>query len=206
VTRITSKDVVCHNFREWSIVVLGCANRQTMKLFISYLLLSTFLLKSWEFKVISKQSTMKIKGTSTVHDWESVVEEFEVEGLYEENRFLNVKARIPVKSIESGNGIMDDKTCTALKEEEHPEILFFAPELIIANGRAQGKGSLTIGGVSRQVMINAISKHTSSGTIQVTGSNELKMTDFGIDPPKAMFGTLTTGDLITIEYQLILTK
>lgn len=188
-------------------IVLPC-NTYTlkMKLLLTYLAIGFMMVAAWDFKALTDQSSMSITGTSTVHDWESNVASFEVTGRYEDDRFLNVRAVIPAHKIESGNGIMDDKTYDALKAEKHPNIIFAAPELLIRNGKAQGKGTLKIAGVSKDIAIDAVSKHTSSGMIQVKGKVSLKMSDFGIEPPKAMFGTLTTGDLVTINYELTLTK
>ena len=42
------------------------------------------------------------------------------------------------------------------------------------------------------------------GSVQVTGSVSMKMSEFGIEPPTAMFGTLTTGDEVTIEFNFLL--
>ena len=36
--------------------------------------------------------------------------------------------------------------------------------------------------------------------ITLIGEKKFKMTDFKIDPPKALFGTITTGDDITIKF------
>lgn len=42
--------------------------------------------------------------------------------------------------------------------------------------------------------------------ISLIGSKTIKMTDFGVDPPKAMFGTITTGDAIDIKFHSIFKK
>ena len=38
------------------------------------------------------------------------------------------------------------------------------------------------------------------GTIDFSGSQKIKMTDYGVTPPKALFGALVTGDDITISF------
>ena len=42
--------------------------------------------------------------------------------------------------------------------------------------------------------------------VTLTGATKLKMTDYKIDPPKALMGTITTGDEITIKFNTVLTK
>ena len=44
------------------------------------------------------------------------------------------------------------------------------------------------------------------GAFSACGSYIMKMTDFGVDPPTAVFGTIKTGDEITIDYNLQLKK
>jgi hypothetical protein len=37
----------------------------------------------------------------------------------------------------------------------------------------------------------------------VTGKNKMKMKDYNVKPPSALFGTIITGDAISISYNLI---
>jgi LEA14-like dessication related protein len=37
----------------------------------------------------------------------------------------------------------------------------------------------------------------------VTGINKMKMKDYNVKPPSALFGTIITGDAISISYNLI---
>jgi polyisoprenoid-binding protein YceI len=41
-----------------------------------------------------------------------------------------------------------------------------------------------------------------NGTVNATGMVPIKMTDFGIKPPTAMFGTLRTGDEVKVNFAL----
>jgi hypothetical protein len=41
----------------------------------------------------------------------------------------------------------------------------------------------------------------STGQLAFEGSQTIKMTDYGITPPTALFGTLKTGDEITITFK-----
>ena len=44
----------------------------------------------------------------------------------------------------------------------------------------------------------------ADGQYQVSGAYPMKMTDFGIEPPTALLGTMTTGDDVTINFNLTL--
>ena len=66
-------------------------------------------------------------------------------------------------------------------------------------------GNLTIAGATKPLEIIFDAK-VSSNKIVLSGSKSLKMTDFKIDPPKAMFGTITTGDEVIIKFETVFTK
>jgi polyisoprenoid-binding protein YceI len=41
-------------------------------------------------------------------------------------------------------------------------------------------------------------------SITFNGSKKIKMTDFGISPPTALMGTMTTGDEVEVIFQVTL--
>lgn len=159
---------------------------------------------------IKLSSSVLIKGTSTLHDWESIVEktssELVVNNLEDANiETLNVK--VQVFSIKSGKSIMDKLTYKALKADEYPVITFiFKKGEIVKEDPSfidvKLMGDLSIAGVTKNISV--ITKINKLGeTIILKGVHKLKMTDFGISPPKALLGTIKTGDEITIEFNLI---
>ena len=46
----------------------------------------------------------------------------------------------------------------------------------------------------------------SGDKITFSGEKELKMTDFNVTPPTAMFGAIKSGDDITIKYDVVFTR
>jgi polyisoprenoid-binding protein YceI len=153
----------------------------------------------------TEKSTMTITGTSSLHDWEMTVNKFDVTGIITDTQVQNLKATIKSKSMESGKSIMDDKAYDAVQADDYPEIIFSAKTLKVNGNTISGKGSLMIGGESREIDINA--KIIKKGTeMQLQGKVPLKMSDFDITPPTAMFGTLKTGDDVVINYDIFLTK
>ncbi len=177
-----------------------------MKFLLTLLLISGLTAGQWEFKTVPSQSTMTILGTSSLHDWESKVGDFAVSGTMGENLITNLKVEVNVKSIKSGKSIMDDKTYDALKSEKFPTVYFTAESLALSGSKAEGLGVLTLAGVSRTISLEAQTTTKGAGTVQVNGEVSIKMSEYGIDPPTAMFGSLTTGDQVTIQYQLLLNK
>jgi hypothetical protein len=63
-------------------------------------------------------------------------------------------------------------------------------------------GSLSIAGTTLKTDLYVLGKVASNGTITFTGSKKIKMTDFKINPPTALMGTLTTGNEVEIVFQV----
>ncbi|CAN0047466.1 unnamed protein product [Chrysoparadoxa australica] len=156
--------------------------------------------------VNTEKSQVVILGTSSLHDWESTVESFSIKGSIEAAQITDLQASFKVESIKSGKSIMDSKAQDALNAEKYPNIVFKAPVLKITNGKVTGQGTLSIAGKSKPIQFVATSQQVSSGDMLVKGSTKIKMTDYDIEPPTAMFGTLTTGDEVTVNYEILLNQ
>lgn len=164
-----------------------------------------------------KVNEFKIDGSSNVHNWESSVTKVNGKGeLVVENNVLksikNLNVTIPVKGIKSSKGsIMDNKTYDALKEDKNPNITYQLIKVTGIEKKGDGyevntQGTLTIAGASRTVDITVTGKPGVGGSWQFTGSKKLKMTDFKINPPTALMGTMKTGDDITVSFNISLLK
>ncbi len=169
---------------------------------------------------MTDQSTMKITGTSTVHDWEANVEGFDVQlklnpqakkvETPQPEHYKSVTVEVPVKSIESGKGGMNNKIYGALKEKKHPKIRFNLNEVSRVDSPTEDttftltlSGELTIAGVTRSVKLSDVNgQQHPDGTYQFKGSKSMKMTEFEVDPPSAMFGAIKAGDEITVAFDV----
>lgn len=166
-----------------------------------------------EYYSIDSDYSVVIKGTSNVHDWQSIVEEMksDIKVSVNEEGVLQIKScdlSIPVKSIKSEKGsIMDKKTRKAMKESEYPNVKFSltgfdAVDLSRKNFESTVKGELRIAGVTNQIDFDIKGTYSSTNSIEIKGSHNLKMTDFGIDPPVALLGAMKTGDDVTVEFRI----
>jgi polyisoprenoid-binding protein YceI len=64
-------------------------------------------------------------------------------------------------------------------------------------------GPLTIAGQSRDVTINGTAVR-ENGRLRVTGSKQLTMTEFGVQPPRLMAGTMRVHAPVTIGFDVVL--
>jgi len=153
-----------------------------------------------------------IAGTSNLHSWNmavvasNCVAEFDIEGLQLKS-IRKVDFSCKTRDIKSNNNLMDRKTYEAIKADNHPEIRFTLTEgsVPVTDGRNFSgtlRGRLNVAGFSREVSVPFTGTLNANNTILVKGSVDLKMTDFKIDPPTALLGTLKTGDLVTVTFSL----
>lgn len=159
----------------------------------------------------SSQSTMSVSGTSTLHDWKSDVESISGSGqvTLENNEITEISGytvTIPVESIKSGKKKMDKKTFQALKQAEHPNIQYSVKSFTRKTANSLNcQGSLTIAGKTKPISME-VKYQLSTHGLFISGELSLLMSDFDIAPPRAMAGTIKTGDKITISYIVLFTQ
>jgi polyisoprenoid-binding protein YceI len=100
---------------------------------------------------------------------------------------------------------MDKKTYEALKAEQFSSINFRMKtgEILSESGNEFSgtiTGNLFIAGQTKEINIPFHGNVLEDGSVNVKGKVNLKMSQFNIDPPTAMLGTLKTGDDISIVY------
>ncbi len=155
-------------------------------------------------------SRLYIDGTSSMHDW--TCEVTEIDGSAEVRRAPNgdvtvaaAAATVSVSSIECKNGKMNGKLRKALNAESHPVIAFRLTNATSSVPSSEGRvaltinGKLNVAGVERDIDMPVIVSFSKDGGARFVGSLPLLMSDFGVKPPSAMLGILTTGDAITVR-------
>jgi polyisoprenoid-binding protein YceI len=176
-------------------------------LLISTTIAGNSLLAQKMYKVKPTGTTMAIKGTSNLHEWESAVQTINGDLIAtieatELKQVSKVSLTIPVSSIKSGKSIMDSKTYDALKNEKFPTITFNSTTITLtATNVITAVGQLSLAGVSKPETIKGIWSVSAAGLITIKGVFKMKMTDFDIKPPTAVLGTLKTGDEVEIDFQ-----
>lgn len=160
------------------------------------------------YKLQPQNSTLTVEGTSTVHDWEAKATKFNAEtSLQVENNSVSQVSHVlfttPAESLESGKNLMDKKMHEALKAKKHPEIKFSLKENEVITGeKATVSGLLTIAGETKEVDVAVDFDAQNPQTLGVKGEVPLKMSDFNIDQPTAMMGTIKTGDEVVVKFDL----
>lgn len=180
------------------------------------MVLTTQISQAQTYKVNKSTSKMEVLGTSNIHDWEIVAKDFQgTISLEMENdqlvKISQLDFSVTAESLESGKGGMDKNTYKALKTNDYKKIIYKMDKVINIDCTSKSQclintsGFLTIAGTKKPIEITFESK-ISEGKIVLSGNKSIKITNFNIDPPTAMFGTITTGDEVNIKFQAVFTK
>jgi len=118
-----------------------------------------------------------------------------------------VEVAVAVEDLVSDRSSMQEKAHKALKKTDHPEITFVSDDVTV--GRAQGdtfgvfaNGDLTIAGKTRSVEVQAKAFQESDGSYRIRGDHGIAMSDFNVERPSALLGTLTVDDAVRLEFDV----
>jgi polyisoprenoid-binding protein YceI len=166
---------------------------------------------------LAPQSRLWVDGTSTVRSWSCAATQLDatieagapgaVEAVIAGDKAVKaVDVKIPIEKLDCRNGTMNEHMRKALKAKEHPVIAFKVTSYDVAKG-ASGvagtlNGQLTVGGQTKPITVKAAGAAGPDGTLHVTGTHELAMTEFGLKPPTLMLGTMKVGDKVKVSFDL----
>jgi polyisoprenoid-binding protein YceI len=166
---------------------------------------------------VAPESKLWIEGTSTIHDWTCKATTLDAAididaaappfASAPPKMLKRVQVKVPVKSLKCGHGGMDDNLYKALKADSDPQISYimasFEPA---AEGATEFMlhtiGTLTIAGKENKISMDVAAVRMPDGSVKATGTVPMKMTDFGIKPPTAVFGRIKAGDDIKVKFEL----
>ena len=148
-------------------------------------------------------SEVVLEGSSNVTDWRCRGTSMDAEGLH---------LRIPVTAFRCGNRIMEADLRRALKAETHPSVEFrfrgmrsdFQPDLDSGLYHAVIAGDLSLAGCTRSIDIAVSAERISPTSFRIRAVLPLRMTDFGVTPPTALFGAVRARNGLRVSFDLTL--
>jgi len=99
---------------------------------------------------------------------------------------------------------MDKNAYAALKTDKNKEISFQLISSKINGKTIQCSGMLTIAGTTKQTEVQVTYAVLSDGRLQFKGSKQITMTDYNVEPPSFMFGSVKTGNQITVSFDVMM--
>ncbi|HLT81896.1 MAG TPA: YceI family protein [Cyclobacteriaceae bacterium] len=158
------------------------------------------------------EGSIKIEGTSTMHDWDMTTgsitgtASFVLEGnVIKDIQALSVT--VAAESLKSGKAAMDKNAYKALKTDRHKDITFTLTDVTRIEKSGTGyavavRGQLTIAGTTRPIQLVALCVPKSNGRIECSGEQTIRMTDYNVEPPSFMFGSVKTGDELLVKFNV----
>ena len=166
---------------------------------------------------VAPESKLWIEGTSNLHAWSCKTEKLDAVIEIDKGTALavappkvlrRVEVKVPVKSLKCNHAGMDGNMYKALNADASPEISYIMATFDVVPGVEKDTftlttaGSLTINGKENKVSMEVTASRLPDGTVKATGMVPIKMTDYGIKPPTAIFGRLKTGDDVKVNFEL----
>lgn len=120
--------------------------------------------------------------------------------------------KVPVTTLRCGNGKMERDMYRALRATSHPTIEFRFEKLLggvthdIDGGayKARIAGVLSLAGATRNIVIEVEARRMANDRFRLQAKLPLRMTDFRITPPTALFGAIKASDNLTVHFDLLL--
>jgi hypothetical protein len=176
-------------------------------------------------------SKMRIEGTSNIHDWQvespiiggfiEVGPSFPIEpgqtvalGKVDAKGEVFIQVR-SLKSLEKDgkpySDKMDEVMWEHMKETENKRIVYRLTELALKEAAKakdapyvfEAKGDLAVAGVTNKITMTVNVLPLGEKKLKITGTTNLKMTDFKIEPPAPAIamGMIKTGDDVKLIFE-----
>ncbi|TAN14263.1 MAG: YceI family protein [Chitinophagaceae bacterium] len=165
---------------------------------------------------IANDYSFTILGSSNIRDWLESVDD--VDGIASitgrDDTYLDInEVRIlirtnSIKSVGIEGNAMNKKTYETLKTVKYPVITFITTSPILhfpVDGKKhfiEVTGMLTIAGMNRIIKFHPALSADRQGKVYIEGQVFLKMTDFALEPPVTLFGTLKVKDDIAVQFKM----
>jgi polyisoprenoid-binding protein YceI len=167
---------------------------------------------------LQPESRLWVAGTSTVRSFQCQATAFEAKVVASagaaaavlggEKAVSSVELTVPVEKLDCRNGTMNEHMRKALKAKNNPTITFRLTSYELAKTAdavaVTMQGTLTLGGTEKPVTIAAQGKAGEDGRLLVSGTHEVRMTEFGLKPPTLMLGTMKVDERIKVGFEIVL--
>jgi polyisoprenoid-binding protein YceI len=168
---------------------------------------------------VAPESRLWIEGTSNLHDWSCKAERLDAAVELDKaiaaqlnaappKALKRVEVKVPVKALKCGHGAMDNNLYKALNADASPDVTYILATFEAIPGETNDTfalktvGTLRVAGRENKIAMDVTATRMADGTVKATGTVPIKMTDYGIKPPTAIFGRLKTGDEVKVKFEL----
>ena len=154
--------------------------------------------KAWTCKATAMEALIAIDASSADSRDEATVA----------RSLRGVDVIVPVRMLKCGNRHMEANMYSALKALKPPAISYIiadfelTPSLSGDRLSVEATGKMSVAGAERSVSMTVKTERLPDGTRRARGTVPIRMTDFGIVPPRPWFGMLRTADKVLIQFEI----
>lgn len=123
--------------------------------------------------------------------------------------FNKTEMKITTDELDCGKKAINKDLRKTLKADEHPNIVLELCSLQFMEAapddewqKVKAETFLTIAGTTRTMNMMVKAKQLGQNKFKIKSSEELKLTDFGIEPPTALLGLVKVKDEMTLHLDL----
>ena len=176
-------------------------------------LISAYSFETAELKTVKSNLKFNISGTSTIHGWDmsghggNCTAQFHYDASGAITGINDISFSFPAVNLKSGKSEMDKRAHKALKVGRHSNITGrFVDAKVVTNDninfRINSVIKLQIGGVTKDVPVVANGKLNKDKSLTVSGEKKIDMTEFNIEQPSFMFGSVKAGKDVVVKFDL----
>ena len=169
---------------------------------------------------VRADSRLWLEGTSNVKNWTCKATQMEaliaIDAVSADSRdnitvsksLRGVDVIVPVRMLKCGDRHMEANMYTALKAPDLPAMSYIVadfeltPTLTDDGLTIEATGKRSIAGMERPVSMTVKTERLPDGTRRARGTVPIRMSDFGIAPPRPWFGMLRTGDKVMVQFEI----
>lgn len=183
------------------------------------LIIMTFTLKAQEGLELQilENSKLFIEGKSNVNKFEChCTEDFPTTQVQFNStpkngtaHFSKTEMKITTSKLDCGKKAINKDLLETLKADQYPKIILELCSLTFLEAasdtdwqKVKAETFLTIAGTTRTMNMLVKAKELGNNKYKIKSSEELKLTDFGIEPPTALLGLVKVKDEMTLHLDL----
>lgn len=156
------------------------------------------------------ENSIEISGSSTFQDWTMKTKtftgnaQFNLEPGNDIIGLTKLEFSLPVLKLKSNKKALNKNAYKALKAKQFKNIEYKLTSATIVGEKdytyqIATVGNLTIARITKEVNIDIYCFANKNGSITCTGKYQLKMTDYGVEPPYFMEGLMSTNEMIDLD-------
>ena len=181
-------------------------------LFIS-LIAGTAIAQDQDISIDREESRLWIEGSSNVNQFRCRAGRYNTDvAPPTTDTTTKVEVDVAVEGFDCGKRRMNRDLYETLLSNRHPFISFeyLSTESLTYEGDTDTytmtvNGNLTVAGHTNQIQFPLTAEVLDNNTIRATGSTDLKMTAYNVEPPSALLGLVRVNDELTVHFEIVAT-